>query len=61
LSGISPEPSSATIAAPHPDTLRCNTVGALGEGERVDRILSANTGGFAAVEAFASAHKKALA
>jgi hypothetical protein len=50
-----------TIAAPHPGTLHCNTVGALAEGESAARILSADTGGSAGVEVIVSARKKVLA
>jgi len=41
--GIFPAPSSVTIPAPLPDTLRCNNAGVFAEDENAARILSADT------------------
>jgi hypothetical protein len=60
-SDISPAPSIATIAAPPPDTLRRNTVGALAGDESVGRILSTDSGASAALGVIVSARKKILA
>jgi hypothetical protein len=60
-SGISLGPSIATIAAPHPGTLRCNTVGALAGDESAGRILSADSGASGALGVIASAHNIVLA
>jgi hypothetical protein len=53
--GIVAAPSTATIAAPPPGSARCNSAGVLAEDENVARSLSADTGGFAAGWAIASA------
>jgi len=48
-------PSIATIAAPLSGTLRCHIAGAPAGDESAARILSADTGAFAAGGAIASA------
>jgi hypothetical protein len=52
---MSPGLSTVTIAAPPPGTLGCNIVGAPAGDESAARSLSADTGGFAAAQALASA------
>ena len=52
--GISPGPSTATIAAPPLGTLRRNIVGGVAEDESAGRSLSADIGVSAAVGAVAS-------
>jgi hypothetical protein len=58
---IAAAPSSATIAAPQPGTLRCNTVGALDWDESADRIPSIDNGASGVPGGIVSEHKNFLA